>query len=42
MYAYRLVDEVAERYLDLVDALNDEIGVTTVVQIVYLRRKRCI
>jgi magnesium transporter len=25
MYLYRLVDEVAERYLDLVDALNDEI-----------------
>jgi magnesium transporter len=25
MLAYRLVDEIAERYLDLVDALNDEI-----------------
>jgi magnesium transporter len=25
MYAYRLVDEIAERYLDLVDDLNDEI-----------------
>jgi magnesium transporter len=25
MYAYHLVDEVAERFLDLVDALNDEI-----------------
>jgi magnesium transporter len=25
MYLYRLVDEVAERYLDLVDALDDEI-----------------
>jgi len=25
MYLYRLFDEVAERYLDLVDALNDEI-----------------
>jgi len=25
MYLYRLFDEVAERYLDLIDALNDEI-----------------
>jgi magnesium transporter len=25
MYLYRLVDEVAERYLDLVDALDDEV-----------------
>ena len=25
MYAFRLVDEVAERYLDLIDDLNDEI-----------------
>jgi len=25
MYAYRLVDEIAERYLDLIDDLNDEI-----------------
>jgi magnesium transporter len=25
MYLYRLFDEIAERYLDLVDALNDEI-----------------
>jgi magnesium transporter len=25
MYLYRLFDEVAERYLDLVDALNDEV-----------------
>ncbi len=25
MYAYHLVDEVAERYLDLMDSLNDEI-----------------
>lgn len=25
MYAFRLVDEIAERYLDLVDTLNDEI-----------------
>jgi magnesium transporter len=25
MYAYRLIDEIAERYLDLVDDLNDEI-----------------
>ena len=25
MFAYRLVDEIAERYLDLIDDLNDEI-----------------
>src|SRR5207247_2184678 len=25
MFAYHLVDEVAERYLDLMDSLNDEI-----------------
>ena len=25
MYAFHLVDEIAERYLDLIDALNDEI-----------------
>ena len=25
MFAYRLVDEIAERYLDLIDDVNDEI-----------------
>jgi magnesium transporter len=25
MYAFRLIDEIAERYLDLIDTLNDEI-----------------
>src|SRR5262245_51238602 len=25
MYLFRLLDEIAERYLDLIDALNDEV-----------------